>query len=267
MVIGSLSAIAALLVHSVVDFNLHIPANTLVVAFLFGVLATPTAETAMLADAPIRRAGMWRWMVVAVAVVLLAVSLRLWPGEIFGEKARVALRDDRNADALGFAQRGLAWEKENPYLYGYLGDAQHFLTLNAPNPASAIQLHEDALAAYSAGLKLFPQDTALLLKRVQDFDQLDRYAEAEQDFQRLFRYDPLFGNVYAYYGLHWELQRRMKAAERCFRLAQRLGESEISPGALQNIERMKTDLVSQAIMSALPDVDLDLPAERALPQP
>ncbi len=267
LVIGSLSAIGALLLHSVVDFNLHIPANALVVAFLFGLLATPMGGATQSDDAPIRRAGVWRWLVVAVALVLLAVSLRLWPGEIFAEKARVALRDDRNVDALGFAQRGLAWEKENPYLYGYLGDAQHFLTLNAPDPARAIKLHEDALAAYSAGLKLFPQDTALLLKQVQDFDQLERFAEAEQDFQRLFRFDPLFANVYAYYGLHWELQRRMMAAERCFRLAQRLGESEISPRALQNIERMKADPVSQAIMSALPDIDLDLPAERVLPTP
>src|SRR6202023_2264558 len=42
VVIGALSAIIALLAHSVVDFNFHIPANTLVGAFLFGILARPT---------------------------------------------------------------------------------------------------------------------------------------------------------------------------------------------------------------------------------
>ena len=36
--IGALSAIGAYAVHSIVDFNLHVPANALVVAFLFGIL-------------------------------------------------------------------------------------------------------------------------------------------------------------------------------------------------------------------------------------
>jgi tetratricopeptide (TPR) repeat protein len=201
-----------------------------------------------------------------VAVVLLGISVRLWPGEIFAEKARVALRDSRNAEALEFARRGLAWEKRNPNLYGYLGDAQHFLTLNAPDAASARMLHEDAVLAYEAGLKLFPHDTGLLLKEAQALDLLERFPEAEEVFQRLFQYDPLFENVYAYYGLHWQLQRRMKAAEQCFKIASRLGENEISPKWLDYIERLKANPVGQALLSVDPDVPLDLPAERVLPK-
>ncbi len=64
------------------------------------------------------------------------------PGEFFAEKARVALRDDRNADALALARRGVAWEKKNPFLYGYLGEAEHFLTLTATDEPSARMLHE-----------------------------------------------------------------------------------------------------------------------------
>ena len=41
--IGALSATGAYVVHSVVDFNLHVPANALVVAFVFGILANPGA--------------------------------------------------------------------------------------------------------------------------------------------------------------------------------------------------------------------------------
>ena len=210
---------------------------------------------------------MWRWLVTIVAGVLLALSLRFWPGEIFAERARIALRDGRNADAVEFAQRGLSWEKKNPYLYGYLGQAQHFLTLSAADPASAQVLHEKALAAYGAGLKLFPQDTGLLLREVQDFDLLGQFSEAEAGFQQLFQYDPMFGNVYAYYGLHWQLQRRFRTAERCFRLALQLGETEISPQALQNIDRLKNDPVSQTLIYTLPDLDLDLPAEHIPKKP
>ena len=37
-----IAALIALLGHSLVDFNFHIPANTMVAAFVFGILARPT---------------------------------------------------------------------------------------------------------------------------------------------------------------------------------------------------------------------------------
>ncbi|MGC3989296.1 MAG: hypothetical protein QM796_06390 [Chthoniobacteraceae bacterium] len=43
--IGALSAMSAYLAHSVVDFNLHIPANALLMAFIFGMIANPGRET------------------------------------------------------------------------------------------------------------------------------------------------------------------------------------------------------------------------------
>ena len=165
LVIGSLSAIAALLLHSVVDFNLHIPANTLVVAPFFSDSWPPRRakrRNRMMrrSGAPVCGAGWswrWRWSCSRFRCASCRGRfLRRRPGWLC---VTIAI-----PTPCGFAQRGIAWDKENPYLYGYLGDAQHFLTLNAPDPASAIKLHEDALAAYSAGLKLFPQDTGLLLE-------------------------------------------------------------------------------------------------------
>ena len=41
LVVGAAVGILALSVHSIFDFNLQIPANTLFVAFLFGILANP----------------------------------------------------------------------------------------------------------------------------------------------------------------------------------------------------------------------------------
>ncbi len=45
MTLGSMSGITALLVHSIGDFNLHIPANALVFACLAAVVAAPLPET------------------------------------------------------------------------------------------------------------------------------------------------------------------------------------------------------------------------------
>lgn len=267
LIIGALSAIAALLLHSVVDFNMHIPANALFVAFLFGVMARPISVPALEDAPPAKPAGSWRWFGAAVAAVTLVASLRLLPGEIYAEKARAALRDDRNADARAFAQQGLAWEKKNPFLYGYLGEAEHFLTFGSTNSATALALNEDALGAYAAGSKLFPQDTGLLLKQAQILDQLGRFPEAEEVFQRLLKYDPLFENVYAYYGLHWQLQNRIKAAELCFRIADHLGGTDISTKGLQNIQQLKTNPLAQMLIANSPEPRLDLPAAWILDRP
>jgi len=265
--IGALSAVAALLLHSVVDFNLHIPANTVFVAFLFGLLATPVGDPSFAAGESEKPAGLWRWLPVAIAIVLAAGSIRLLPGEVLAEKARVALRDDRNDEARDLARKAVEWEKKNPFLYGYLGEAEHFLTLNAPDQTTAFFLHEDAATAYQSALKLYPQDTGLLLKYAQILDLLQRYGEADEVFQTLFHSDPLFGNVYAYYGLHWQLQNRMKSAELCFRVAKRLGELEISNRGLQSIEQLKSNPVAQALMANSPEPLLNLPAEWVLNEP
>jgi tetratricopeptide (TPR) repeat protein len=267
LVIGALSAIAALLLHSLLDFNMHIPANALFVAFLFGILARPVSDSALENTSAAPPAGWWRWFGALVALVTLLFSLRLLPGEIFAEKARVALRDDRNADAVALARRGLAWEKRNPFLYGYLGEAEHFLTLSAPDSATARALHEDAVTAYEHGLNIFPQDTGLLLKQAQILDLLGRFPEADEIFQRLLKYDPLFQNVYAYYGLHWQLQNRFKAAEFCFRVAKRLGETEISTRGLQKIEQLKTNPLAQTFISDSREPQLNLPAAWLLDEP
>jgi tetratricopeptide (TPR) repeat protein len=267
LLIGTLSAIGALLFHSLFDFNVHIPANALLVAFLMGILARPVS--APLKNNPEVPAGAsWaRWMSAVIALVLLGISIRFLPAEFYAEKARVAFRDGHYADSLAVAQRGIAWEKKNPVLYGYLGDAEHFLTLSSPDPASARMLHEDAVLAYESGLKLFPQDTGLLLKQAQVLDLLGRFPEADAVFQKLFRYDPLFANVYAYYGLHWQLQNRFTTAERCFRVARQLGDTTIAPKALQDIERMKADPLTHSLMPLLSSPEVDLPAERVLPNP
>ncbi|MBA3544376.1 MAG: O-antigen ligase family protein, partial [Chthoniobacterales bacterium] len=44
LTVGALGAVAAYVVHSFFDFNLHIPANVLLLAFVFGMLATPGFE-------------------------------------------------------------------------------------------------------------------------------------------------------------------------------------------------------------------------------
>ena len=96
-------------------------------AFVFAVLANPGVERPdeVKTFGPLAR--VFQFALPALALWLLVASALKMPGEFFGERARVALRDENYAESVAFAEKAIAWEKNNPYLYFYLGEAQSML--------------------------------------------------------------------------------------------------------------------------------------------
>ena len=101
--IGVLSAIAAYLAHSVVDFNLHIPANALLFAFLFGMAANPQS-TAAEPDAPLRTVRAFQLALPALGAWILASGFPKLPAEDLTEKARIAVRNKNTSRPSGSAR-------------------------------------------------------------------------------------------------------------------------------------------------------------------
>ncbi len=234
LLVGTLSAVAALIAHSAIDFNLHIPANTLLVAFLFGILANPEAD-AVRHSKPLP----WqRFLAPATALILLGFALPLIRGEYHGERSRVALRDRMYPEALAHAGRALSHEKNNADLYYYRGEAQHFLGLFTQDESERYKRHVAAAEDFARGLEIFPQDLRLLLKLGRTLDNLGRFKDADPYFDRAFIADPNFGNVYAYYGLHLQLQGQLQRADEFYRKAISLGEKEVAIAGLADIEQM-----------------------------
>ncbi len=165
--IGALAAVACLLVHSVVDFNLHIPANALLMAFVFGVLAQPGRGLPPVGQLAVRfqRSDLWPRLALPAlgAWILVGVYLHL-PGAYYAEKARVALRDKRSAAALNFARQGLETEGGDPILHGYLGEARLDLAGNGPDTPFARSFREAAAGSYREAVRLSPQDSFLLTR-------------------------------------------------------------------------------------------------------
>ena len=253
LAIGALCGVAALLVHSVVDFNFHLPANALLGAMLFAILATPSADPKPVGEKPRRGAGWMPWLVPVAAVALLVLAVPLLPGEYFTELARRALRDGHYDEARALAERAVGYERRNPNLFSYLGEARHCLTQNERDPVARAALHEQAAEAYEEGLKLFPKDTRLLLKLGVTLDLAGRFADADAIYQRAIEGDPNFGNVYAYYGLHFKLWRHLPEAEFYLRKARDLGESLISGPALSEIEQFKNSEVGKSLLLLSPE--------------
>lgn len=192
LVIGALTAAAGVAAHSLIDFNLHIPGNALVMAFLFGILANPDGlgETPAPAAASPGALLAARRVLPALGGLLLGLALLAWPGEFFTEKGRIHLRSGEFPAAIASAESALQLDPWNPFSAFYLGEACRLAVADEPDYATRQELRNRAERAFASGLRIFPQDENLLVRRAQVLGELKRLDEAEASFQAALAADP-----------------------------------------------------------------------------
>ena len=205
LTIGALGAVAAYGVHSVFDFNLHIPANVLLLAFVFGILAAPGSSREDNGVAPTFSYG--RLLLPALALLLLAGSLRYMQAEVFAERARVALRDERHLAATRWAQKAVALDDQNPETFFYLGESRVRRAEDLTNPIAIASFYRAALEPLERALALAPNDETFLIALGRVYDALDRFPEAEWMFGRALAWDPQSIAVQKSYAAHIDLWR------------------------------------------------------------
>src|SRR5450755_3961832 len=120
--LGACAAIAAYVVHSIFDFNLHIPANAALMAFVFGLVANPGNTHRSSASQP-TLVVVPRLTMALLGTILLIQCLRLFPGEYYAERSRISLRDEDPATSILFAKKAFEYEQRNPEPFFYLGRA------------------------------------------------------------------------------------------------------------------------------------------------
>ena len=244
--IGALAAVACLMVHSVVDFNLHIPANALLMAFVFGVLANPGRPLPTPGQGPEPSPARPRWpelaarlALPALGVWILAVAMPHLPGAYDAEEARVALRDHRSAAALNFARQGLEHETQDPLLYGYLGAARLNLAGNGPDTPFARSFREAAVEAYQAAIRLSPQDSYLLVRLGEAYTRLRDFDAAEATFRQALQWDPNSGYVLTLYGFYLLNRGDLTAADAAYRRGHALSPYAAADNGLREIARLR----------------------------
>lgn len=218
---GALAATVALLAHSVVDFNLHIPANALLYAWIAGLLASGHGSGKEPAGR-LAEAG-WRLIPLASAAWLGWFAWLHAPGEWHAEQARVALRDGQAGIALREARAGLAEEDENPWLYFYLGEARWQLARQSRDPVAGRSFAVAALEAYTRAARLSPLDSRILLQQAWVCTMLGRFDEAGLVFAKALAVDPRNAGIWRSLGHHFRRTgqpgRAREAYERAVELA------------------------------------------------
>jgi O-antigen ligase len=225
--LGALTAVAGLMAHSVVDFNMHIPGNALLFAFLFGMLANPGADRPEAPASWVAPAPLLRLLLLPLGIGLAAIVIPRIQGERLSEAARVALRDRNYPGCVEKANQAIAAQPGNYSNYFYLGEAHRAIALTVGMPALRPLLLNRALDAYDRGLKIFPQDENLLVRRAQVLDGLRRFSDAEAGYQEALRWDPNLGVLYGYYGNHLKLMGLQEKADQAHEKGKALGGQNV----------------------------------------
>jgi O-antigen ligase len=211
--LGLLSAVAAYIAHSAVDFNMHIPSNALLFSVIFGCLAQPRA---VVPEQPVAwglGAIVPRVVLPAIALWMLGIAVYRFPGEYLTEETRKALRDRKIQTVPALASKAIRYDPRNPDAYFYQGEAFRIIASGQRIRTLRRTPFEQAVAAYDASLRAFPQDENVWVRRAQALDGLQRFAEAENCFLTAIRLDPNLGALYGYYAAHLRLVGREDEVE------------------------------------------------------
>ena len=265
--LGALGAVAALLAHSVVDFNMHLPGNALLFAFIFGILGSPGITQSADGVPPASRVELGARGVLGLAGgVLLLVILFQYPAELASERAARAL-DANDAPAL-LRLSALAVQKKpaNPYPYFYQGEAFRATAAALPHGDSRESYLNEAIAAYRKGLQWFPEDENLWVRLGQCLDSAHRLPEAEEAYDNAIAWDPNLGILYVYYAAHLERTgdtegaRRSRATARAFGVDPSRKSSMSEPPSFLNTDAPRVRAAPESSVPRVPTLEPeDLP--------
>jgi tetratricopeptide (TPR) repeat protein len=231
------------LVHSFLDFNLHIPANAMLLAFMFGILGNPGIVMPTVNETHEKISHSLKLALPAIGVWIAAFGLPTLPAEYFAEKARVALTEERFEDSITLAELGLSGDKKNPYLPLYLGQAQASFAEGTTNAALAQKSYETAVEAFRQGLELYPQEQWLLVGLASALDGLQRFEEARPVYHTAIAWNPNSGPIHLYYATHLRLAGKYDEAEAMYKKSLQLYWNQ---GAVVGLELLAKARQTQA---------------------
>lgn len=200
-VLGAALGLGALLIQSVTDFNLHIPANAILAVVLMALLS-----------GHLRFASERWWFTPRWAAKLVLTLLLGWALLYLGQQTWRTAREQRalraakplpltSPERLAALRRAWAAEPMNPDTVYAIAEALRHRSFDAPLDWKP--LAEEALLWLERGAALNPLDPYFLGRRGMCLDWLDRPAEALACFQQALALDPNHYYVRALLGWHF----------------------------------------------------------------
>ena len=218
--IGAVCGLAALAVHSAMDFNLHIPANALVGVVLLALIASnaryATEQFWFRLRLPLKL--IFSTALGAVAIYFSAQTWRLG-GEAYW-LAQAETLPDFSVERAAALEKAFACEPKNFATAYAIGECFRLQSQNSGEDAAA--LGEESLDWYARAIRLNPHDGYSYLRTGMSLDGLDRSREAEPAYRAAEVRDPNGYFMVANIGWHYVQTGDYAAAQEWFNRSMKL---------------------------------------------
>jgi len=225
LLIAALASVTIFTVHSLFDFNMQIPANALLAAAFFGMLASPRLE---MTGARAWWKGLMKKIlgyggVAVCGAWLLAAVWQAGGTEYYLLKAENALLAGQWEDGADMARKGLAGGRNSPGLHGALGESYLLQSLALESPMARWRNYQLAVKEFSevAGLVPLAAGNRVLLARA--LDKAGRLQRAEDEIVEAIRLSPGKGESYILYAELLERTGRLHEAARFYLISGQYG--------------------------------------------
>lgn len=239
--IGAIVAVTVLLIHSWFDFNMHVPANAMLVATILGFTAA----------IPEREERYGRILLTPVARYFLAAGLLLLIGvggcffwrtavaSLYTDLGRTAKSELGYAAALEYFDRAKKLDPKSPHPWLRIGDtyrSQARWRLGPEKRAERIGLARQGAESYARSLALNPYQTEAHLGLGRAYDLIGEPDNALKHLVRATELAP--ANAYVFYtlGSYYREHGQLKQAEAAFRASHSLLQSVTTVNTLFDLQ-------------------------------
>jgi O-antigen ligase len=262
MVATGFAAWCALLFHSTVDFNLHIPANALLLFALTGLalgrIATTQVSFSHWSTLSLAPLGRWLgWFLIMISFTYGALVVRTWLSdriyEQVADSARVLPTDQSVLDA----QQALRIDPGNVQALVLLGDLYRYQASRQRDIEGRVQFGQQALDAYARALRINTLDDTVVARQGMTFDVMRRYSEAFFCYSAAVRAQPYNGQFWNVLGNHYWQRNLLEKAEQAYRMASRCPHG--FEGSGQAIKELRVLLDAEGVPPPPPGTNPLLP--------
>ena len=216
-VLGGSIGLVAILMHSVVDFNMHIPANAMLAVTLMALISSHlrfATESYWFTMRP--------WTKGVATAALIGAALYLSPQATRHAKENFWLarfNNDFSPAQIDILQKAFAAEPKNFETAYTIGEAYRLASRDDENYK---QLVTKAMEWFERGMKLNPWDGYNFLKYGWCLDWVQRQSESQPYFAKAEELDPNGSTTMAFIGLHYVELTDFSAAKPWFERSLRL---------------------------------------------
>ena len=214
----------ALLIHSFVDFNMHIPANARMLFALTGLaLARIKDEPELIRNwSTVSLARLGRWPGLALALFSIAFGIYVTKNavsDIIYESTASRADTVATSESVTAVQQALAYDPTNGSALKFLGDLHRYRASRQKDMDGRLAEGQLALDAYHRAALANPYDDTITALMGRTYDVMRRFPEAYFCYSTALANQPYNGEFWFRLGNHYWVRGMLQKAEEAFLLS------------------------------------------------